>query len=122
MSVVAVVGLGYVGLPLVVEFGKQGRTIGFDIVEQKVERCRAGKDPSREIPDEEMRAAVHAEYTCDASELREADVIIVAVPIGVVFGLLFGIAAWRWRAFGRTLSPLLDLMQTIPVFAISWGP
>ncbi len=43
--------------------------------------------------------------------------IVVAVPIGVVFGLLFGIAAWRWRAFGRTLSPLLDLMQTIPVFA-----
>ncbi len=106
MSVVAVVGLGYVGLPLVVEFGKQGRTIGFDIVEQKVERCRAGKDPSREIPDEEMRAAVHAEYTCDASELREADVIIVAVPTPVDdaripdFGPLIGAS----RAIGPNLK------------------
>lgn len=43
--------------------------------------------------------------------------IVVAVPIGVVFGLLLGIAAWRWPAFGRALSPVLDLMQTIPVFA-----
>ena len=54
MSVVAVVGLGYVGLPLVVEFGKLGPTIGFDIVEDKVARCAAGTDPSREIPDADM--------------------------------------------------------------------
>jgi UDP-N-acetyl-D-glucosamine/UDP-N-acetyl-D-galactosamine dehydrogenase len=83
LSVVAVVGLGYVGLPLVVEFGKQNRTIGFDIVEAKVAKCRAGVDPSREIPDEDMRAAVHAEYTSDASALCEADIIIVAVPTPV---------------------------------------
>jgi glycine betaine/proline transport system permease protein len=43
--------------------------------------------------------------------------IVVAVPIGVVFGLLLGIAGWRWQAFGRALTPMLDLMQTIPVFA-----
>ena len=47
MSVIAVVGLGYVGLPLVIEFGKQERTIGFDIVRHKVESCRGGVDPSR---------------------------------------------------------------------------
>ena len=63
MTVVAVVGLGYVGLPLVVEFGKLGRTIGFDIAVDKVAKCRAGTDPSREIPDADMQSATHAEYT-----------------------------------------------------------
>jgi UDP-N-acetyl-D-galactosamine dehydrogenase len=83
VTVVAVIGLGYVGLPLVVEFGKQGRTIGFDILEDKVARCRSGVDPSREIPDHEMRLAVHAEYTSDSAALAEADFIIVAVPTPV---------------------------------------
>jgi UDP-N-acetyl-D-galactosamine dehydrogenase len=83
MSVVAVIGLGYVGLPLVIEFGKRGRTIGFDIVEEKVARCRAGTDPSREIPDSEMRLAVHAEYTSNATLLAEADFLLVAVPTPV---------------------------------------
>jgi UDP-N-acetyl-D-glucosamine/UDP-N-acetyl-D-galactosamine dehydrogenase len=83
MSTVAVVGLGYVGLPLVVEFGKQGRTIGFDIDEQKVSSCRSGSDPSREIPDEEMRHASQAEYSADPACLREADYILVAVPTPV---------------------------------------
>jgi UDP-N-acetyl-D-glucosamine/UDP-N-acetyl-D-galactosamine dehydrogenase len=83
VSVIAVVGLGYVGLPLVVEFGKHGRTIGFDIAEDKVAKCRAGTDPSRELSDEEVRAAVHAEYHSDPACLAEADVIIVAVPTPV---------------------------------------
>ena len=83
MTVVAVVGLGYVGLPLVVEFGKLGRTIGFDIDVEKVAKCRAGTDPSREIPDADMRAATHAEYTSSAADLAAADVVIVAVPTPV---------------------------------------
>ncbi len=83
MSVIAVVGLGYVGLPLVIEFGKHERTIGFDIVLHKVESCRGGVDPSRELPDAEMRAAVHAEYTADPKMLTEADIIIIAVPTPV---------------------------------------
>src|SRR5882724_4477457 len=83
MQTVAVIGLGYVGLPLVVEFGKHIRTIGFDIVEDKVAKCRAGTDPSREIPDEDMRLAKHAEYTSDPALLREADFILVAVPTPV---------------------------------------
>lgn len=80
---VAVVGLGYVGLPLAVEFGKNFRTIGFDIVEAKVAQCRAGTDPSRELSDTEMRAAVHAEYSSDPEVLRQADFVIVAVPTPV---------------------------------------
>ena len=83
MSVIGVVGLGYVGLPLVVEFGRTARTIGFDIVESKVAACRAGTDPSRELPDEEMRAARLAEYTTDPAAFRECDIVIVAVPTPV---------------------------------------
>ena len=106
-AVVAVIGLGYVGLPLVVEFGKHTRTIGFDIVEEKVARCRAGSDPSREIPDAEMALALHAEYTSDPAMLREADFILIAVPTPVDdahipdFGPLIGAS----KSIGPYLKP-----------------
>ena len=83
MDTIAVIGLGYVGLPLVVEFGKHCRTIGFDIAQHKVDACQRGTDPSREIPDEEMAKAVNAVYTSDPTLLREADHVIVAVPTPV---------------------------------------
>ncbi len=83
MNTLAVIGLGYVGLPLVVEFGKQMRTIGFDIAKHKVETCQRGSDPSRELSDEEVQAAKLAVYTDDPKMLAEADVIIVAVPTPV---------------------------------------
>ena len=83
MTVVAVIGLGYVGLPLVVEFGKHLRTIGFDIAVSKVESCLQGIDPSRELSDEEMSASPHAVYTADPTLLAEADIIVVAVPTPV---------------------------------------
>lgn len=80
---IAIVGLGYVGLPLAVEFGKLGPTVGFDIDENKVSKCRSGVDPSHEISDDEMRAASQATYTSDPARLSEADYIIVAVPTPV---------------------------------------
>jgi UDP-N-acetyl-D-glucosamine/UDP-N-acetyl-D-galactosamine dehydrogenase len=83
MSTVAVIGLGYVGLPLVVAFGKKMRTIGFDISVPKVQSCQRGVDPSRELPDEELHAAKHAVYTAEPAMLAEADMIIVAVPTPV---------------------------------------
>ncbi len=83
MTTVAVIGLGYVGLPLVVAFGKQMRTIGFDIALAKVESCQRGVDPSRELPGSELAAAKHAIYTADGALLAEADVVIVAVPTPV---------------------------------------
>jgi UDP-N-acetyl-D-glucosamine/UDP-N-acetyl-D-galactosamine dehydrogenase len=104
---VAVVGLGYVGLPLVVEFGKTLRTIGFDIDAAKVSRCQAGQDPSREIDDERMRAACHAEYSADAKCLNAADFILVAVPTPVDeahipdFGPLIGAS----RLIGTHMKP-----------------
>ena len=83
MATVAVIGLGYVGLPLVVEFGKQMRTIGFDISVPKVQSCQRGVDPSRELPDSALAEATHAVYTADGAMLGEADIIIVAVPTPV---------------------------------------
>ena len=83
MTTLAVIGLGYVGLPLVVEFGKRIRTIGFDIAENKVAACLRGTDPSRELPDSALAAAKHAVYTADGALLAEADIIIVAVPTPV---------------------------------------
>lgn len=80
---VAVVGLGYVGLPLVVEFGKQLRTIGFDISNDKVAACQRGVDPSHELTDAQMRAGIHSVYTNDPSMMADADVVIIAVPTPV---------------------------------------
>jgi len=77
---IAVVGLGYVGLPLAVAFGRRRRTIGFDLNERKVAAYRAGHDPTGEVPDEELAAARHLELTTDPAALREADCVIVAVP------------------------------------------
>jgi UDP-N-acetyl-D-galactosamine dehydrogenase len=80
---VAVVGLGYVGLPLAVEFGRAHRTIGFDISPAKVERCRRGDDPSGQIAVAELRALQKLEITGDAARLGAADIVIVAVPTPV---------------------------------------
>ncbi len=80
---VAVVGLGYVGLPLAVEFGQRIRTIGFDTNEAKVQACQRGQDPSQELSATQMAAATWATYTVDAQSLATADVIIVAVPTPV---------------------------------------
>ena len=82
-TTVAVVGLGYVGLPLAVEFGKQYSTIGFDLSTAKVAAYQKGVDPTGEVSSDELRAATGLRFTTDASELREADVIVVAVPTPV---------------------------------------
>lgn len=83
MSVIAVVGLGYVGLPLAVEFGKKFKTIGFDLSEAKVAAYRNFVDPTGEVASDELRAANLLEPTSDASRLSEADFIVVAVPTPV---------------------------------------
>ena len=83
MNTVAIVGLGYVGLPLAVEFGKKRKTIGFDLSQAKVESYRRFVDPTGEVSREELRAASQLTVTNDPAELRQADFIIVAVPTPV---------------------------------------
>jgi UDP-N-acetyl-D-galactosamine dehydrogenase len=77
------VGLGYVGLPLAVEFGKRQRTIGFDLSRVKVDSYRRTVDPTGEVPSEDLRAARQLEFTTDPAALAPADFIIVAVPTPV---------------------------------------
>jgi UDP-N-acetyl-D-galactosamine dehydrogenase len=79
-AVIGVVGLGYVGLPLAVEFGKKLRTIGFDLSQAKVEAYRRHVDPTGEVSQDDLKAATRLEVTTEASRLKEADVVIVAVP------------------------------------------
>lgn len=83
MSVVAVVGLGYVGLPLAVEFGKKRHTIGYDLSTSKIESYRRQVDPTGEVPTEDFAAAGQLVVTTDAAELAQADYIVVAVPTPV---------------------------------------
>ena len=80
---VAVVGLGYVGLPLAVEFGKKFPTIGFDLSSEKIESYRRHVDPTGEVSPEELMAASKLHPTTDATALRDADFIVVAVPTPV---------------------------------------
>ena len=80
VGVIGVVGLGYVGLPLAVEFGKKVRTIGLDLSKEKVDAYRRHVDPTGEVSTEDLKAAHLLEATTDPARLREADFIIVAVP------------------------------------------
>ena len=82
-TVIAVVGLGYVGLPLAVEFGKKYKTIGFDLSTTKIESYKRHIDPTGEISSEQLKASERLEPTTDASRLKEADFIVVAVPTPV---------------------------------------
>ena len=80
---VAVVGLGYVGLPLAVEFGKRLKTVGFDLNETKLANYRRGQDPTGSVSGDDLRSATKLEYTADPRDLAQADFIVVAVPTPV---------------------------------------
>ena len=79
-TTIAVVGLGYVGLPLAVEFGKKFRTIGFDLSQAKVDAYRRFVDPTGEVATEDLRRRRCSVPTTDAAALAQADFIVVAVP------------------------------------------
>ena len=83
MRVVAVVGLGYVGLPLAVEFGKKMKTIGFDLSITKVDSYKNHCDPTGEVSTADLKAAEKLTVTTDPAMLAQADYIIVAVPTPV---------------------------------------
>lgn len=83
MQTVAVVGLGYVGLPLAIEFGKKTDTIGFDVSKKKIESYRNHCDPTGEVASTNFQAAQQLTFTYNASDLSRADFIIIAVPTPV---------------------------------------
>jgi UDP-N-acetyl-D-galactosamine dehydrogenase len=77
---IAIIGLGYVGLPLAVEFGKQYDTIGFDIDEDRVSELQSGRDKSLEIPDEELAAVPRLRFSIQVDDLKDYSVYIITVP------------------------------------------
>ena len=80
---IAVIGLGYVGLPLAVEFGKKFDTVGFDKKVSRLEMLRRGEDTTLETSSEELKMATKLRYSNDLNDLRDRDIFIVAVPTPV---------------------------------------
>jgi len=80
---IAIIGLGYVGLPLAVEFGKKREVIGFDINSARISELKNGNDHTLECNAEELAQARYLRYSSDAELLREAQIFIVTVPTPV---------------------------------------
>jgi UDP-N-acetyl-D-galactosamine dehydrogenase len=78
--IIAVIGLGYVGLPLAVEFGKIRPVIGFDIDATRIAQLKNGHDRTREVEPDELQNARHLSYTVDTADLRKASLFIITVP------------------------------------------
>ena len=77
---IGVIGLGYVGLPLAVEFGIKTKTLGFDINQQRIEELTSGKDRTLEVDSEELAAANHLSFSSNLDDLRNCNFFIVTVP------------------------------------------
>ncbi len=77
---IAIVGLGYVGLPLAVEFGKTVATVGFDIQQKRIEELKSGQDHTLETSPEELKQAMHLSYTTQVDDLKDCNFFIVTVP------------------------------------------
>ena len=80
---IAVIGLGYVGLPLAAEFGKKRPVLGFDINPSRIAELRSGQDSTLEVSPAELDEARHLRYSCAADELKDCQVFIVTVPTPV---------------------------------------
>ncbi len=77
---IAIIGLGYVGLPLAVEFGKRHPAVGFDIDPSRIDELRRGHDGTREVGPEELATSTHLSFTVDADDIADCNVYIVTVP------------------------------------------
>ena len=98
---IAIIGLGYVGLPLAVEFGKHYDTLGFDINAQRVDQLRNGEDRTLEITTEELMSATCLQFSTDAAALPDRDVFIVTVPTPID------------KANRPDLTPLVKASETV---------
>ncbi|MGQ0695142.1 MAG: nucleotide sugar dehydrogenase [Nitrospiraceae bacterium] len=103
---IAVVGLGYVGLPIAVAFGKHGPVIGFDIDKTKIDELRKGIDRTGEVSEKDLKSS-RVSYTCLPADLKAADFIIVAVPTPINEALQPDLKALRMSSelIGKNMSP-----------------
>jgi UDP-N-acetyl-D-galactosamine dehydrogenase len=81
--IIAIIGMGYVGLPLAVEFGKKFTTIGFDINRKRIEELEEGIDRTLEVEPENLKSSTGISFTADSSKLSSANVFIITVPTPV---------------------------------------
>ncbi|MEF2072039.1 Vi polysaccharide biosynthesis UDP-N-acetylglucosamine C-6 dehydrogenase TviB [Consotaella aegiceratis] len=100
-ATIAVIGLGYVGLPVAVEFGKTRPVIGFDIRRERIEELRSGRDDTLEVEPESLKAAEFIEYTDDLKALGKCGIFIVTVPTPID------------RANRPDLAPLIRATETV---------
>ncbi len=77
---IAIIGLGYVGLPLAVEFGKKYQTLGFDINQARIDELKSGTDNTLEVSDEELSATKDLIFSCTVEELKNSNIYIITVP------------------------------------------
>lgn len=77
---IAIIGLGYVGLPLAVEFGKHLPVVGFDIQQKRIQELQSGQDHTLEVSSEELKQAIHLSYSANLDDLRSCNFFIVTVP------------------------------------------
>ena len=77
---IAIIGLGYVGLPLAVEFGKQVPVVGFDIHQKRIDELKSGQDHTLEVSPEELKQAHGLSYTSNLEDLKTCSFFIVTVP------------------------------------------
>lgn len=101
MNQIAVIGLGYVGLPLAVEFGKKRPVLGFDIHHQRINELRSGKDSTLEVAPDELKAAPHLVFSNNLSDLKHCDIFIVTVPTPID------------KANRPDLTPLIKASETV---------
>jgi UDP-N-acetyl-D-galactosamine dehydrogenase len=101
MKKIAIIGLGYVGLPLAVEFGKKRPVIGFDINAARIKELSEGRDHTLECSPEQLRAATHLVYSADTESLKAAQIFIVTVPTPVD------------RANRPDMTPLVKASETV---------
>lgn len=101
IKTIAVIGLGYVGLPLAVEFGKQRATIGFDINPARIDELQSGQDHTLECSTAELQSATLLHYSANAQDLKQAQIFIVTVPTPVD------------QANRPDMSPLVKASETV---------
>jgi UDP-N-acetyl-D-glucosamine/UDP-N-acetyl-D-galactosamine dehydrogenase len=98
---IAVIGLGYVGLPLAVEFGKRRATLGFDINHVRIDELQAGQDHTLECSPEDLKCATQLRYSANVADLQVAQIFIVTVPTPVD------------QANRPDMSPLVKASETV---------
>ena len=104
---ISVIGLGYVGLPVAVAFGKIGPVIGFDINPKRIKELKSGHDRTMEVPVAELKTT-DVKFSSEVSALKAADFHIIAVPTPIVSSLS---AARRASSTVSTLRPVSSLVS-----------